>query len=408
MFFAINTLTWLVCFIPVFLIVGPAVANIGIVLVNVVFLFIIFYNKEFFVFKNKFFIFFISLCLLFVCSSIFSDNIYHSLSSSLFYFRYGILSLAIIYLSKNSNYFPKLFLGILSSVFIFLIFDSFFQYFSGFNILGYEYHGYRLSSVFGEEKILGSFFSRLFPIFFGLIILVFNKSLIPIILGLSTLVLIDVLIFLSGERTAFFYLILFSILVVLLLKDWRYIRLFSLCLSIIIMIVLVNIQPNLKHRMFTQTLNQTQLLEEEKRFFSNEHENIYKIGLDIFIKNPILGIGPKNFRIECTNEIYKNIDGCRSHPHNTYIQLLSETGILGFISLLAFFIYISYNLLKQFYYTYFLRSAYMSNFTVCFALAVFINLWPLIPTGNFFSSYINIFYYLSFGFYFATFKNRKN
>ena len=405
MFFSINLLTWLVCLVPIFLVVGPAVTNIGVVLINLIFLTIIFYSKEFSLFKNKVFIFFIIICMIFIFSSLLSDNIYFSLSSSLFYFRYGILSLSIIYLSKKNENFPKLFLLILSLVFLFLIFDSFYQYFNGYNLTGYEYNGFRLSSIFGEEKILGSFFSRLFPIFFGLIILVFNKSVIPIIIGLITLVLIDTLIFLSGERTAFFYLILFSILVIILLKDWRFIRMISFLLSLIIIFILVNIQPTLKNRMITQTINQTQFFEEKKHIFSFEHENIYRIGLDMFKKNPIIGIGPKNFRIECKKDIYKEIDGCRSHPHNSYVQLLAETGIIGFIAFISFFIFICITLSKQFYYMYLRKTSYMNNFMVCFALAVLINLWPFIPTGNFFSSYLNVFYYLSFGFYFANFTN---
>ena len=407
MLLPINILSWLVSLTPLFLIIGPAVINISIVLINFVFLICIYQEKKYSYFTNKYFLVFTLICILFIISSLFSDHILHSLSSSLFYFRFGLLSLSIVYLVNYCIYFPKLFLSVLSVVFLFLICDSFFQFFSGYNILGYEYNGFRLSSVFGEEKILGSYFSRLFPIFFGLVILIFKKSFMPIILGLSVLVLIDILIFLSGERTAFFYLILFSVSVIILLKDWRLIRLSALILSILIIIILVNYQPNLKHRMITQTINQTQLLEQNKRIFSNEHENIYKIALDLFFKKPILGIGPKNFRIDCQSKVYEKMDGCRSHPHNIYIQLLSEAGIIAFMIFFSFFIKIIYQILKQIYYLYFLNSNYLSNFSVCFILAVLINLWPLIPTGNFFSSYLNVFYYLSFGFYFANFQEIK-
>ena len=407
MLLPINILSWLVSLTPLFLIIGPAVINISIVLINFVFLICIYQEKKYSYFTNKYFLVFTLICILFIISSLFSDHILHSLSSSLFYFRFGLLSLSIVYLVNYCIYFPQLFLSVLSVVFLFLICDSFFQFFSGYNILGYEYNGFRLSSVFGEEKILGSYFSRLFPIFFGLVILIFKKSFMPIILGLSVLVLIDILIFLSGERTAFFYLILFSVSVIILLKDWRLIRLSALILSILIIIILVNYQPNLKHRMITQTINQTQLLEQNKRIFSNEHENIYKIALDLFFKKPILGIGPKNFRIDCQSKVYEKMDGCRSHPHNIYIQLLSEAGIIAFMIFFSFFIKIIYQILKQIYYLYFLNSNYLSNFSVCFILAVLINLWPLIPTGNFFSSYLNVFYYLSFGFYFANFQEIK-
>ena len=37
---------------------------------------------------------------------------------------------------------------------------------------------------------------------------------------------------------------------------------------------------------------------------------------------------------------YKN--GCTTHPHNFYLQLLSETGIFGFLFIILLFIYLVY------------------------------------------------------------------
>ena len=34
----------------------------------------------------------------------------------------------------------------------------------------------------------------------------------------------------------------------------------------------------------------------------------------------------------------------------------------------------------------------------CFLLSVFVNLWPIIPTGSFFNNWISICYFLSIGF----------
>ena len=63
----------------------------------------------------------------------------------------------------------------------------------------------------------------------------------------------------------------------------------------------------------------------------------------MFLDNKIIGIGIRNFRNFCSNEKFK-IDekSCATHPHNTYIQLLAETGILGFLFALFFLIYFLY------------------------------------------------------------------
>ena len=63
----------------------------------------------------------------------------------------------------------------------------------------------------------------------------------------------------------------------------------------------------------------------------------------MFINNPITGIGINNFKYMCeTNDFYKNLMvnyDCASHPHNIYIQWLSEGGLFVF----TFILYIIFN-----------------------------------------------------------------
>ena len=60
----------------------------------------------------------------------------------------------------------------------------------------------------------------------------------------------------------------------------------------------------------------------------------------------IIGVGPKNFLLECQKDKYKKIESdnfnyrCNTHPHNIYLELLSETGIIGIISFLVIVIII--------------------------------------------------------------------
>ena len=98
--------------------------------------------------------------------------------------------------------------------------------------------------------------------------------------------------------------------------------------------------------------------------------------------NKLFGIGPKMFREACS---YKQFDnrilphsGCSTHPHNMYIQLLSETGLLGFIFVFTIFIIVVYYLLKQIY-KIFLDNIIILIIKLTF-IAILISLWPLVPS----------------------------
>ena len=61
------------------------------------------------------------------------------------------------------------------------------------------------------------------------------------------------------------------------------------------------------------------------------------------LDNPVTGIGINNFKFLCNdNNAYKNMMvhyECASHPHNIYIQWLTEGGLIVFI---LFILYLSF------------------------------------------------------------------
>ena len=80
------------------------------------------------------------------------------------------------FLSNDAKLIKKIFYSLLVT-FIILIIDGCLQYFIGKNILGWnlKYPGPRVSSLFGDELILGSYIARMFPILIGLMFF-FNFS----------------------------------------------------------------------------------------------------------------------------------------------------------------------------------------------------------------------------------------
>ena len=82
--------------------------------------------------------------------------------------------------------------------------------------------------------------------------------------------------------------------------------------------------------------------------FSHDHHGHYLLSYKIFKDFPILGTGPKGFRYLCRNKIYilENNDGCSTHPHNTYVQILNSNGIIGFLFLIIGFLYLSIEIFR--------------------------------------------------------------
>ena len=160
----------LIYFIPIFLVTGPFLSDLGVTLVSIIFLIIIFKQRNFSIFKNKFFYIFFIFYFYIIINSLSQNQNYDSLRISFTYIRFGLFSLALMYyLSHDTKLIKKIFYSLLI-VFIILIFDGFLQYFLGQNILGWDlkYPGPRVSSLFGDELILGSYVARMLPILIGL------------------------------------------------------------------------------------------------------------------------------------------------------------------------------------------------------------------------------------------------
>ena len=134
-----------------------------------------FTKKNFSFFKNIYFYIFLIFWIYLIINSLFNNVNFDSLKISFFYFRYGVFVIAIIALINVDDEFIKYFFYCIFICFTALIADGFYQYFSGENIFGWK-SSERVSSFFGEEKILGSYLSRLWPIFFGLSIFILKKK----------------------------------------------------------------------------------------------------------------------------------------------------------------------------------------------------------------------------------------
>ena len=393
-----------------FLILGPFFPDLIVSVSSLFFLYYVFKNKKFYFFYKKPLIIFFIFCIYCILLSLFvAENNMLSFESSLFYFRIGVFSCFIWYLIDRDKSILIYFYYALIICFSALIIDGYFQYFTGENLLKLKMTG-RVSSFFGDEWIMGSYLSRLFPLLFALFLVKEKKTRFEIYFIGSLFILVDILIFMSGERSAFFFLNLSTIFIIILIKDYQKFRLVTFLIGLMGVFILSFHSPDLSIRMFKGPAQDMGFIESPNKatIFTPFHDSLIRTGYNAFKDKPILGHGPKMFRVLCKNEKYRTgIQPCAMHPHNFYLQLLAETGVVGFLFLFTILSNFIFIVLRQFKSIIFKQKRPLTDYQVCLLAGVLISIWPLAPNGNFFNNWLMIVYSLPIGFYLQSIYSTK-
>jgi len=391
---------YLIYILPAALVTGPLMADCIIIYLSLSIIWISLKSKSFTIFKNYFSYIFLIFYIILNISAVFSTEPIYALKTSLPYLRYYFFIVAFFYCVKTERKFTNQFLISLICTLVITALSGYAEYFFDITFSlseNYIKHEHRLSGFFGDELILGGYLSRMLPLLIVLIIIT-KKNNIIYSLGI---IVIYFAIFLSGERASllvgtisFASYIFFSHLKTLQ-------KITILTISILLMVIILKNDKVVNNRMILETTKQ--IYDNEKiYFFSKEHTTHYKTAIRMFLDKPILGHGPRTFRIVCSDEkFYRNIHSCTSHPHNFLIQLLAEIGIFG----VSFFIIFIYSLFK-----------FIRNLSFKFPIAPFYYLplitftFPLVPTGNFFNNWLSITCYLSISIslYYLSLNEKKN
>ncbi len=395
----------LVILFPIFLITGPFLPDLIVVLFS--FFFLIKYQNFEFNKKSRFFL--LSILLFYILiniSSLLSDHILISLKSSFFYFRFiffaFIIAILVPKLEKNKRsikYFNFTFLSIL----LFFLVDSFYQFFIGENIFGMKVPSHlttqRVSSLFGDQLILGSFISKVMFIYLGFLHSQSNNSSVFSIdyKILFTFIICLAIIFISGDRSAL-------VLAVLGTTGYYIINLklkgFLIIFSVMMLVFFTAIG---KQDFKTRYISLLTSIFVNKEIGHNIHHQHFKTSYKMFKEKKFFGHGIKSFKYKCDLEKFKSGPrSCSTHPHNYYLQILSATGFFTFLILSVLFIFILKELLTSFKKKIFREK--VNNKKNCYLISVFISIFPLATTGSFFNNWISITIFLSLGFLISEYK----
>ena len=399
----VQLISWLIYLIPLSLVCGIFVAEIIVFLIVFLFFIYIYKSKDFYYLNSTFFKIFIIIYIFLLINSFLSKDIFLSLKVSLPYIRYGFLSLAIWFAYEKNKNFLKEFKYFFIPLIIFLLIDSFFQFYYGKNILGYSTQSSRLSSLFFDEWILGSFLQKFYPL---LILVLFNDQIGKKYIYLRSIILVFVylIVFLSGERTAFFLLNFFLILIMYFslniskkVKNFLYL--------IVPLVILIFIVSPIKERVF---LLDSKINFKDKiiNFYEHNYKYYHKTSLNIFLDNKLLGSGIKTFRVLCDDYYYLDVaKSCSTHPHNYYIQILAECGILGIFIISIFLIFLISNYIKLLIKD---RRFLNQKFNQAIILSgLLVYLWTIATSGNFFNNFVSIILFFNLGLFIRNSNSNK-
>tara|TARA_Y100000816_G_scaffold39172_1_gene24674 strand:+ start:6202 stop:7521 length:1320 start_codon:yes stop_codon:yes gene_type:complete len=411
-----NYISLLLALFPFSFIAGNMIININLALLIISS--IILFKLD--IFKIKFFLldkFLISYFFLIILTALVNDYYFFSekmswkgyfstVVKSIFFLKYLLLYLVLRFLTERKVIKFKLFFILCSAAAIFVSLDIFYQFFYGKDIFGFVGQNRKLSGPFGDEFIAGGFIQRyslfaffLLPIFFSNHKLnKYNKYFIPIlfIIFFSALIM-------TGNRMPTIVFLFSVTLILIFQKQTRkflipFVIIFSLIFSILFK---SNITVRNNFLSFYAEISKMTQLVADKDFF-NKNSNWYLKEFSSFyhtwLINKYIGGGIKNFRYYChvRPQIVKDPNFvCNMHPHNYYLEILTETGVIGFTLVIIIFLYILY---LSFIKKYFLNSNLKNNNLIIPFIFIFLaEIFPLKSTGSFFTTGNSTYLFLLIG-----------
>jgi len=368
-----------------------SLADITIVLISFLFLYHSYKNIGWHWIKEKWFCFaliFTIYCL--TINSAMSIEPNETLAYSLFFIRWPIFAMALSYWILNDIQSLKKFFVSMTVVLFFIIFDTWWQFFFEQDIFGFEkFSADRLTGPFKSPHV-GMWLAKL-AMLPPLFLILYNKYklkeqenyLIYSFFIISTMLLLSV--FITGERMS---LLLTLASFFILFMGFIFAKLFSFkkvtilfIISCIAILIFAYSFPDTTQRAFFSSI------EKILNWKTSDYGIVWQSAYDVWMQSPIFGVGLHKYREACENLGIYGMSylqaigpGVCFHPHNITLQLLSETGLIGFILFYLMVTVLAFTSLKFYY-----RERLWLSFALVFNI-IFICFLPIASGTSFFAN----------------------
>ena len=392
-------------FIPVSLIVGSLVVNLNVLIFLILGFFFLIKNKIKINFNSinitllLFFLFVILTSLLNI-KIIGVENFIKSILLLKFFFIFILCESLFLNNKLNLTIFCRVCLCLV----VLISLDVSFQFFYGKNLLGFVPHEGRIAGIFGSEAIAGGFIQKFFIFsLIGVLTIAIAKSFNKNLFEISFFLIVIFGSFVASNRMSFLIVFSSALFVLIFYQVFRKKLLVSLIiiLPIFLIFYIFNADLNLKFKGFisktehlsARTLEALNKKEDKKITAYTNHAKIYITTIKSFRENKIIGSGLKSFRFQCNNYIKEKNTICSNHPHNYHLEILHDTGIIGFslitlfVILILFFKYKSLRPISTNYNVKIITSLIILNFMI--------EIFPLKSTGSLFSTWTGTILWIS-------------
>lgn len=317
-----------------------------------------------------FFLIFFSIWLPMAVATIFSPSMDRSFEKTISYLHFLPSSYFLLRVGMKTNL-RKALSYVMLIFFIFLLLDSVIQFFLGRNLLGQPLVDGKITSIFYPKERLGIILVLFCPIVIFLLLQFRSsktKNILSFILCLSFIVVLA----LTLKRSA--WMMMSYLLIVTIIFNFNLIRsrfLWKQFIAIIILVggasLIVGSSNNFKD-LIDKSAGLFSVNEIELNTASNGRYDLWKTGLTIVKENPFFGVGPRVYRdvyreYASPDDFWINKSGdVQTHPHLFLIEIMCETGLLGFL----LFSFVNFKLIK--YYRKYLDPWLLSGIVAAFPL----------------------------------------